>query len=154
MKIMDYASVAPTLIDNDQAKAVAARVVIVATDAATATRLTGLPTRPMRGLATWWFATDAAPAAALTWQPGLAAMKHHLYLGTSLDAVTQGAAGTRETAVPRGRQAVQKISNKDIVALAKICKKIEEHYAAPQDIEWALEGGKFYIVQSRPITTL
>jgi hypothetical protein len=38
--------------------------------------------------------TDAAPTAALTWQPGLAAMKHHLYLGTSVDAVTQGAAGT------------------------------------------------------------
>ena len=46
-------------IDGEQ---VAARVVIVATDAATATQLTGLPTRPMRGLATWWFATDAAPA--------------------------------------------------------------------------------------------
>jgi len=31
---------------------------------------------------------------------------------------------------------------------------IEEHYGIPQDIEWALEGGKLYIVQSRPITTL
>ncbi|MDD4995009.1 MAG: PEP/pyruvate-binding domain-containing protein [Patescibacteria group bacterium] len=68
--------------------------------------------------------------------------------------ISQSTVGTRETAVPRERQTVQKISNKDIVALAKICKKIEEHYGAPQDIEWALEGGKFYIVQSRPITTL
>lgn len=34
MKIMDYASVAPTLIDNDQAKAVAARVVIGKEDGA------------------------------------------------------------------------------------------------------------------------
>lgn len=31
---------------------------------------------------------------------------------------------------------------------------IEKHYKDPRDIEWALERGKFYIVQSRPITTL
>ncbi len=37
---------------------------------------------------------DAAPTAALTWQPGQGAVKHHLYLGTSLDDVTKGAAGT------------------------------------------------------------
>ena len=33
-------------------------------------------------------------------------------------------------------------------------KKIEKHYGFPVDIEWAFESGKFYIVQSRPITTL
>jgi len=31
---------------------------------------------------------------------------------------------------------------------------IERHYGAPQDIEWAIEGGEIFIVQSRPITTL
>ena len=31
---------------------------------------------------------------------------------------------------------------------------IENHYKFPCDIEWAFESGKFYIVQSRPITTL
>ena len=38
--------------------------------------------------------------------------------------------------------------------LAKICLKIEKHYKKPQDIEWAFKGGRLYIVQSRPITTL
>jgi len=38
--------------------------------------------------------TDASPTAALKWQPGQGAMKHHLYLGTSLDDVAKGAAGT------------------------------------------------------------
>ncbi len=37
---------------------------------------------------------DVSPTGVLTWQAGLAAMKHHLYLGTSRDEVTQGAAGT------------------------------------------------------------
>ncbi len=37
---------------------------------------------------------DASPAAVLTWLPGQATTKHHLYFGDSNDAVRQGAAGT------------------------------------------------------------
>lgn len=48
----------------------------------------------------------------------------------------------------------QKLTGKQIVELAKICKGIEKHYKHPQDIEWAYEKGRFYITQSRPITTL
>lgn len=33
-------------------------------------------------------------------------------------------------------------------------RKIEEHFGCPQDIEWCLVDNTFYIVQSRPITTL
>jgi hypothetical protein len=39
-------------------------------------------------------ASDASTAAALTWQPGQMAVKHHVYFGADLDAVTQGAAST------------------------------------------------------------
>jgi len=56
--------------------------------------------------------------------------------------------------VPKAKQEKQKLSDKLIVNLAKICSNIEKHYNKPQDIEWALAKGKFYIVQSRPITTL
>jgi pyruvate,water dikinase len=59
-----------------------------------------------------------------------------------------------EKKVPTLKQDKQKLNNKQIIQLAKICKKIEEHYGTPQDIEWALEDNKFYITQSRPITTL
>lgn len=48
----------------------------------------------------------------------------------------------------------QKLSGKQIKELTKLCIKIENHYKDPQDIEWALEKNKFYIVQSRPITAL
>jgi pyruvate,water dikinase len=48
----------------------------------------------------------------------------------------------------------QKLTGKQIIELAKICKNIEKHYKHPCDIEWAYAGGKFYITQSRPITTL
>ena len=39
-------------------------------------------------------AVDAAPAPMLTWLPGQAAIKHHLYFADSNDAVGKGAAGT------------------------------------------------------------
>ena len=48
----------------------------------------------------------------------------------------------------------QKLTGKQIVELAKLCARIEKHYKHPQDIEWAFAKGKFYITQSRPITTL
>lgn len=48
----------------------------------------------------------------------------------------------------------QKLNFKQIVSLAKICDIIERHYGFPCDIEWAFENKKFYITQSRPITTL
>ena len=46
------------------------------------------------------------------------------------------------------------LREEQVVELAKLGKKIEDYYGSPQDIEWAFAGGKFYIVQSRPITTL
>lgn len=51
-------------------------------------------------------------------------------------------------------QNVQKLEDEKIIELAKIGREIEKHYKWPQDIEWASEGGRLYIVQSRPVTTL
>ncbi|TEU03106.1 MAG: phosphoenolpyruvate synthase [Dehalococcoidia bacterium] len=62
-------------------------------------------------------------------------------------------ANTR-VAVLEAVQAKQKFSDDDITALAKIGKRIEDHYAFPQDIEWAKEGEDIFIVQTRPVTTM
>ena len=51
-------------------------------------------------------------------------------------------------------QQKQKMTDAQILKLSEICRKIEKHYKAPQDIEWAFAKNKFYILQSRPITTL
>ncbi len=48
----------------------------------------------------------------------------------------------------------QVLTEKQILELSELILKIENHYGVPQDIEWAFKEGKFYIVQSRPITTL
>ncbi len=48
----------------------------------------------------------------------------------------------------------QVLSEKEIIELSGLILKIEDHYGFPCDIEWAKKKGEFYIVQSRPITTL
>jgi len=56
--------------------------------------------------------------------------------------------------VPEAVGEKQKLSDDEIVTLARLGAKIEDLYQFPQDIEWAKEGGELYIVQTRPITTL
>jgi len=53
-----------------------------------------------------------------------------------------------------GAREKQKISDADVLKLAELAKALENHYQSPQDIEWAAEGGKIFIVQTRPVTTL
>jgi pyruvate,water dikinase len=48
----------------------------------------------------------------------------------------------------------QKIDDKHIFKLFDLALAIEKHYGKPQDTEWAIEGGRVYMVQSRPVTTL
>jgi len=68
--------------------------------------------------------------------------------------ITRKKEKTETVSVPAEKRNKQKLNEKQILGLAEICQKIEKHYDFPQDIEWALGKGKFYIVQSRPITTL
>ncbi|MDP2642190.1 MAG: PEP/pyruvate-binding domain-containing protein [bacterium] len=56
--------------------------------------------------------------------------------------------------VDKEKRELQKLSDTKILELSDLVIKIEKHYNFPCDIEWALERNRFYIVQSRPITTL
>lgn len=46
------------------------------------------------------------------------------------------------------------LSDLDVVGIARLAQQVEEHYEAPQDVEWAIENGRIWLVQARPITTL
>ncbi len=61
---------------------------------------------------------------------------------------------TKEIEVPKKLQDRIKLTDEQIIELGKISQKLQEHYYFPQDSEWALEKGKLYIVQTRPITTI
>jgi len=56
--------------------------------------------------------------------------------------------------IPEPEASSQVLTETQILELAEIILNIEKHYGFPCDIEWAFEKGKFYIIQSRPITTL
>jgi len=60
---------------------------------------------------------------------------------------------TKEIKVSKNRRAEQKITNRQIIDLAKFGKKLQAHYFFPQDVEWAIEKEKIYLVQTRPVTT-
>jgi phosphoenolpyruvate synthase/pyruvate phosphate dikinase len=62
--------------------------------------------------------------------------------------------GTSEQQIEPAMQDKQALTDKQILELERIGRKIEAHFGSPQDIEWCLSDGEFYIVQSRPITTL
>lgn len=70
----------------------------------------------------------------------------------AIDALKEG--GTYEHPLAPEQQTTQALTDKQILSLARIGQKIADHFGQPQDIEWCMADDTFYIVQSRPITTL
>lgn len=56
--------------------------------------------------------------------------------------------------IPVAHGSRQKLGEDQLLELGKLILRIETHYGFPVDVEWAFEKGKFFITQSRPITTL
>lgn len=61
---------------------------------------------------------------------------------------------TYDAKVPKSRVGKRKLTDKEVIKVGKLGKKLHQHYFFPQDIEWAIENGKLYVVQTRPITTI
>ncbi|KPV57366.1 phosphoenolpyruvate synthase [Paenibacillus sp. A3] len=62
--------------------------------------------------------------------------------------------GTETQQIDPDQQKTQTLTEEQILQLARIGRQIEAYFGCPQDIEWCLAHDTFYIVQSRPITTL
>jgi pyruvate,water dikinase len=88
-------------------------------------------------------------------------------LSKSGPRVVQARIGTKSTAIvcgPDGHDqrvtldpdmaAKRVLSDEEAIELAKLGMQVEAHYGSSQDIEWAIEKGKTYLVQSRPITAM
>jgi len=70
----------------------------------------------------------------------------------AIDAVKEG--GTKEQEIEPERQNRQALTGEQMLQLERTGRKIEAHFGCPQDIEWCWADDAFYVVQSRPITTL
>jgi rifampicin phosphotransferase len=62
--------------------------------------------------------------------------------------------GTQERPVPEARRGQPVLDDEMAAELVRYGARIEELYGTPQDIEWALSDGEFFILQARPITAL
>ncbi len=68
---------------------------------------------------------------------------------TTIGQATGGV--TTEATEPRRQQA---ITDSQIIQLTELGGNVAGYYGEPQDIEWAFAGGKLFLLQSRPITSL
>jgi pyruvate,water dikinase len=76
-------------------------------------------------------------------------------IGAQRFAIVRGADGhDRRVECDPGRAVRRVLDDEEIVALASLALRVEQHYGTPQDTEWAIADGTTYLVQSRPITTL
>jgi phosphoenolpyruvate synthase/pyruvate phosphate dikinase len=71
-----------------------------------------------------------------------------------LTILASPAGGTQEQRIEPERQEQPALTERQVVRLAQLGRRIEAHFGCPQDIEWCLVDEDFQIVQSRPITTL
>jgi rifampicin phosphotransferase len=69
----------------------------------------------------------------------------------ALTIVPRADGGTEHIMGGDGHQA---LPDEQIVELARVARRVAEHFGSPQDIEWAWAGGQLYLLQSRPITSL
>ena len=81
----------------------------------------------------------------LDWHSGVVLERH---LG--LKAVRITAAG--EEHVPPAEQGQFCLPDEALCRLAELGRRVEDFYREPRDIEWAYAGGRFYLLQARPIT--
>ncbi len=70
-------------------------------------------------------------------------------------AMVKNAEGRQETVKLKEQISTQQVlKDHEVIRLANLSLKLEEHYQKPQDIEFAIGDDEIYIVQTRPITTL
>jgi hypothetical protein len=62
--------------------------------------------------------------------------------------------GTQETPVPETKRRAPTLDDESLFALADLGYAVQALYGAPQDVEWALYNGDFYLLQARPLTAI
>jgi pyruvate, water dikinase len=71
----------------------------------------------------------------------------------AIDAMSDGGTATRELHGEDSRRPV--LNDEEVRKIASLGVRIEQHYGAPQDTEWAIDPtGSLWMLQSRPVTTL
>ena len=75
-------------------------------------------------------------------------------LGSKAIRIVYAEHGTQSLPVSPEEQATWCLTDAELSTLCAEAVKVEKHYGMPMDIEWAIAGGRAYILQARAITTL
>ena len=76
-------------------------------------------------------------------------------VGRKAFEIVRGADGhDQRVDLPEPEASRRVLADDEILELARTGLRVHEHYGTPQDIEWATADGQWFILQSRPITTL
>ena len=62
--------------------------------------------------------------------------------------------GVEAAPVPEEQAKQPALTDEQVRAVADLVRRTGRHFGRPQDIEWAIEAGRLYLLQSRPITSL
>jgi pyruvate,water dikinase len=68
--------------------------------------------------------------------------------------VKDGQGGVQTLTVPAERARSPVLTPDELKRLVGLGNQVERHFGSPQDIEWGIEAGEIYLLQSRPITCL
>ncbi|HQZ72310.1 MAG TPA: PEP/pyruvate-binding domain-containing protein [Anaerolineae bacterium] len=74
------------------------------------------------------------------------------HVGLKAEEVVQAGAGTVTRPVEPARAASPSLDEGSLRQVVDLALKAERHFEFPQDVEWAIAGGRLHILQSRPIT--
>jgi pyruvate,water dikinase len=77
-------------------------------------------------------------------------LERHIAEKTTRRVVT--AAGIKDQPVPHDEQATSSLSDRHLVVLARLTKRVERALSRPVDIEWVLDRRRMWLLQARPIS--
>lgn len=69
----------------------------------------------------------------------------------TMKQVKKGTQGVEKIKISKGWSHKQKLSDKDVEEISKIALVIEDRSNEPQSIEWVLSGGRFWVLQNKPV---
>ena len=79
-------------------------------------------------------------------------LEHHA--AERLEMMEAAADGVRLVDLPAARRREAPLAAGEVPLVYGLARRAEQHFAAPQDVEWTLRRDELYALQSRPITTL
>jgi pyruvate,water dikinase len=93
------------------------------------------------------------PDSFLVSKSGRQIVERDIFEKTLIIEADEALGGTLERAPSPVEARSPSLTDEEAGAVADLAVRVEAHFGAPQDIEWAFAGGRLYLLQARPITT-